>query len=388
MENNTTYINFASDSLWAALQQENEQAQANQRTENNRAAERERRDYHNERAKSHALTLESAKTESIKKSQAQSRVRDTKRLQEDHLLPSSDDGLDQLLSAQSNKLNKPKMPVPTNSFGAQTKGEREDNLSIIAILAQVLVLQAKTNSQVWKVLWKQSGEYMNMSLNMAQTQATATKFQAEQQSQATKAQADMSKQDGIVDLTFFGLSVGAGFLDPEAGGAKEADKPIEPGDEGQTMGRMDPQAAGSDALQDAVNDEMKNVGEQAEKSGATALKKLASWAKKGSNVLRDGMKYLRGGIQYAQLFQMAGGAIKGLTIDGPQLSKKAEHEQKAGQFGATAQIAQGYSEYSSQSFSRTEEVRQGSNQNLEYAMNVYKSASDAVTQAISSMFSR
>lgn len=392
MPNYSNAVNTTStDAMWAILQEQNEQSQQNQREENKRQVKREDHDYKSARASDQARTEESSKNEAINKSKAQGRVRQNSALKQDSILPSAPS--DDMTKNTRSLLQKPPMEKPSRTFGSgapatnsSSDDQDADNISVIALLARVLCLQAKSNTAVWQVLFKQSGEYQQMSLQMAQAQANSTQSQWEEQSQATKAQADMSKEDGKIDLSFFAFSCVAGALDPAAGeGAGEEESADE------TLGRDQTQAAERAAAgqsEQAAEQGASQAAQNAENSAASGLKKVGRGFLKASKGFLKIMGKLGGGIKYAQFFQMASQGIKGLWIDGPKLAEKAAHEGAAGVAAATAQVAQGYSEYNNQSFSRTEEIRQGAGQNVEYAMNVYKSASDSITQAVSAMYSR
>ncbi|MFN0064793.1 MAG: hypothetical protein ACKVOH_01000 [Chlamydiales bacterium] len=407
MTNNTSNTPDAiqSSMLWSEMHQAAEDAEQNVDNQNRRTAENENSQYHRTREENHARSLETAKKESIKKSTFQQAIRTTAfrqgQLVGDTVLPAVTDGMQGLFaSGKKSDIGKPPMPSPLGSFSnGQSSDDFNKNMSIVAIIAAVLILQAKSNSQVWQTLWKASGEMMDMTLNMAQVSADNTKNQWQAQANATRQQADQAKEDGIVNLCMFGASMVMGAFDPtpaeEPKGPGETlgkdglaePKPAEGrgGEEGAGTGSLEGDEAPTRAEADLTRDET-----QSQEGGARQT------AKQGKSALRRGTEFLQkkvmsrlsSGMKYAQGMSMASQAICGLAIDNPKLSAKAGYEQQAGQYQSAAEIAKGFGEYYNQSFSRTEEVRQGANQNLEYAMQVLKSASDAATQASNSLFSR
>lgn len=73
-------------------------------------------------------------------------------------------------------------------------------------------------------------------------------------------------------------------------------------------------------------------------------------------------------------------------VESQYQSKQAEKQQEEGQAQALNKESEQYAQFYGQSFSRSEDLRQGGQQNIDYAMNILKSAVDTITQTVTSMF--
>lgn len=136
---------------------------------------------------------------------------------------------------------KMELPVPA----ATNKGNNvwtDGDLSIVAVLNEVLVACAQAGSEFWKDMWSQATQNMMQALSLAKPIADAVQNQANAQADATQAEADMNKSDGMVNIgfsavsflmgmkeSFFGkeedpANFGTSKVDPEADASANADE--------------------------------------------------------------------------------------------------------------------------------------------------------------------
>lgn len=277
---------------------------------------------------------------------------------------------------------KPKLPGTTTSWNG-LQNQDEDEPSLIAIMGKVLALQAKTNSRFWSTLWKQASDSMMMEVKFAPIIGGAIEAQYTAESNATKAQASQSKEDGIVNLSMFGVSMAvAGFMeykDPTMDTSNSPD--IETQQEGtinnsETQNNMTQNETNMDKQ---INNENPKNRNRVERLFGKAKDKLSLGQKRLTGFLGKGM-------QASMSFSMASQGINGWFIDSKYQGQMAMYQGKQGQAAALSKEGEQYAQFYGQAFSRDEDLRQGSGQNIDFAMNTLKSAADSITQTVTSMF--
>lgn len=103
---------------------------------------------------------------------------------------------------------KPSLLFPTTSFSglnADDKGEEGHTISLIALIATVMSLQAKVNSNYWSTLWKQSAASMMASVQLAKPIGDAIRGAGNAQADATQQEAELANKNMMLCIIFSGL---------------------------------------------------------------------------------------------------------------------------------------------------------------------------------------
>lgn len=295
---------------------------------------------------------------------------------------------------------KPQLPQPQFNWNA-FQGIGGDQEGLIAIMGKVLALQAKTNSRFWSSLWKQASESMMIQVKMAPIMALAIKTAYQNQAAATKCQANQAFEDGMASMfSFLGAVVmgSIGEFNDENTPFKQGAGDVTMEDEGATQDVEDEEGTELDDLSAdnapsrTVDREMENADEIINKSGDETSfgdRAMKLWGK-AKPALGKTQKTVANLLyktqQSAALMTMFSQGITGLLVDSKYQSQKSTYEGLEGQAQALSKEVEQYAQYYGQDFSRTEDLRQGSSQNIDYAMNVLKGAADSITQSVTSMF--
>ncbi len=273
---------------------------------------------------------------------------------------------------------KPQLPYPGyNSSIFDGAGEQETGL--ISIIGAVLALQAKSNSNFWQTLWKQAGDSMQIQVDFAPIVGDAIKGQYLQQSKATMAQADQAFNDAFISLGMFALTaVTAGAM--EYSDALEDVGPTDDGTEFEMEEISQPKQEPTELDNDAAE-----VTNNSETNQSRLEKELGNFKGKAMPALKAAVSFMQRGLLVSQLTGMI--SQFGTGMNGSQYMKiQAAAQKLEGEKAAASQEGQMYSQFYSQDFSRMEELRQGSSQNIDNAMNILQQAANTITQTTTSMF--
>ncbi|MEZ5315268.1 MAG: hypothetical protein R3E91_03540 [Chlamydiales bacterium] len=302
------------------------------------------------------------------------------------------------------KSEKPKLPEPKEQFngfkGVEKGSEQGKTLGIIAIIGEVMALQAKANSNFWGTLWKQASESMMMEVKFAPIIGTAVKSAYDAQSQATMAQANQAKEDGMINFTMFGAMMIFGGISEIT---SETDVAADVNAEQETRAvNEDIQEASAEENpslieeensvenEEAQANERQNIDRAVNREESTFVSRIKKYGKSFKKIAGKAHKRLGSalgkGMQYAMGAKMASDGITGWFVDAKYQAQKAEKEQEEGQAQALSKMTEQYAQFYGQSFSRADTLTQGTQQNIDYAMNVLKSAADGITQTVNSMF--
>ena len=362
---------------FVAMQIADSQALDHEREDNKRQARREHHRYVSKRSLDHERCEKIAEGEASKKSKAVGQVRTTNALKDDSLLPSKEN--EAKIKQKSDELAKPKMPAPTRAFGS-SQGLDNDTPNVMAIIARVLIMIANVQVKGWKTFWQMGNQNINTSLQMSQAESQNTELQYQNQASATKTDATRSGKDGMMQIATFAMCGVAGAV---LGYSESEAEKAAPSDESVQLTSAGNDAASTSRVAAEGEEQLESTTQNSSKLNFDNVK---SGLSKASSQVQKFVGYWFGrGWQAAQMISPGMQGMQALTVDKPLLTKKAVFEGEMGKYAAAATLARGYSEYNNQIFNRTEDVRQGSSQNVDYAMNVYKSASDAMTQAVSAM---
>lgn len=285
----------------------------------------------------------------------------------------------------------PKLPASYMSWGS--KLQDSDQQSIVAIIGTVLALQAKSNSNFWSTLFKQSFSSMMAQVKMAPITAEAVKNQYNAQSQATQAQADQALWTGIINLGAFALTCGLGAYQEFSDGASDTDAAAQdltnsPAEEAAE----ETEGLANDETENASN-ETKQANEDADEVANNETNKGQGTAKKLLNAIKDGVK--KGGSRISQwlgrTIQVA--SMTSMLKEGivSTVTKKYQDEQafwqgQEGQAASLSKVSESYANYYGQNNQRQTQMWEGAQQNIDYAMNILKGVSDGITQSVVSMF--
>lgn len=280
------------------------------------------------------------------------------------IIPSPVGNAQELTIAAKKPLESPNQDSNPNNNGLGNN----DTPSIIAIIGQVLALQAKTNSNFWSTIWQQASKSMQMSVELAPIIGNAVKQNWNNQAAATEKEASIAKAEGISSIMAGVTAVVGGT----AASFKEEPPLQDVGATNTTKALGQPAAQGLTSQEQTLTQKA-----QAVKDGASGTA-LSGGQRALSIVDRT--------VKYAQTATAMSGAITQVTSTAPKKAAIAKDQRNVGAADSLSKVSEQYAQYYSQDFSRNEDLRQGTQQNIDYAMNLLKSASDSVTQVIVSMF--
>ncbi|MCC5832229.1 MAG: hypothetical protein JJU12_04210 [Chlamydiales bacterium] len=332
----------------------------------------------------------------------------------DQILPCAGESRMQILS-KGKAEGKPELAAPKGTFAGlkaddvDANGQSEDGktLGLIAIIGEVMALQAKTNSNFWSTLWKQSSESMQMEVEFAPIIGDAIKDTYNAMADATKTDADCEFANGWTNLsTFAGGAIAGGISEYKENSALE-DSDINTKNETDTDDALKNAPKSSISELDQEREvEMEEIVNQPEKQNernlvnererAKSIEK-PSWSKRpktffnvGGKKVQNRQKMIGGwwekSSKQIQTMSVLSQGVNSLTVQAPKKTQKAMYERQQGQAQALNKEAEQYAQFYGQSFSRSDTMAQGTQQNIDYAMNILKSAADTITQTVTSMF--
>lgn len=299
--------------------------------------------------------------------------------------------------------NKPTLQAPTTNFtGFSDQAQSGQTMGLIAIIGEVMAMQAKTNSNSWKTFFDQSFQSMMQSVKMAPVIGNAIKNSFDAQANSKLAQASMSETEAIISLSSFALTIGgtafAEFKEAKTAGDEIKNDGIAAKDEtvaatNDTVTRTTSDAEnnrsmsadaspGGTNMQNTTKEELLKAEEALGNKRTSRLKAIMENSKKAQTKLGT---FFRNASGIAQTMTMANQGA--LAINNSQgQTKQAYYSKEEGKAQAFSKQAESYQQFYNQSVSRTDALTQGSQQNVDYAMNILKSAADTITQTTTAMF--
>jgi hypothetical protein len=296
-----------------------------------------------------------------------------------------------------------------------------DDVSLVAILGSALAAQARSSATLYSSFFQQATQSMTASASLIDPTVAAVKTNWDEQANATRADASKSEGDGWINLGFGGLTFGMGLYGAwqEAGAPKAALNETEQAaaDAEKAAGKSSSATKAAGAAAKAAAPELEataasssQAATKAETAAASAAKSAAQKAvskettvlvksgeeasslektlKTGGERVKSVMQCLYTGFSKAAGsaagFQMLATGIAGVSIDSKQEGIKANAQSAAGTADAFSKEGEMYSQYYTQGFNRTEDLRQGAQQNVDLSVNILKSGADTITQAITS----
>lgn len=285
----------------------------------------------------------------------------------------------------------PKLPPSFMKWG--DKLQDSDQQSIVAIIGTVLALQAKSNSNFWSTLFKQSFSSMMAQVKMAPITAEAVKSQYNAQSQATQAQANQALWTGVINLGAFALTCGLGAYQEFSEGASETEAAAQDVPSSATKDvEEEVTESATEETQEAA-DQTKQANQDADEVANKEINKGQSTTKKLFQAVKDGAK--KGGNRISQwlgkttqVAQATSMLKEGMVAT---VTKKFQDDQafwqgQEGQAASLSKVSESYANYYGQNNQRQTQMWEGAQQNIDYAMNILKGVSDGITQTVVSMF--
>ncbi len=332
----------------------------------------------------------------------------------DVVLASESEGAAALFTVANKAAAKPQLPNPQSNWnGCQDLDDSQ--MSLIAIIGAVLCIQAKANSRFWSSQWKEATSCMMAQVKFAPLIGDAIKGAYTAQSNATLEQAAMSKTDGIINLCMFGGAVALSGFSEFTGSEEENPLNADKNDisfakqpnvaeeetsnlaneskalnqEDNVEGEGENQAKNANQSAGKVNEELaEKADKEAQEGGYFEGRADKDWQgfKRGMGIVgKRANKWMNEAFQKAQGMQLMSAGVTGLNDSKYQTNMAAYQKQEGGDKAIESE-GNSYQQFYSQAFSRAEDLRQSAGQNLEYALQILKSASDSITQVVSRMF--
>lgn len=313
---------------------------------------------------------------------AENRVIDLQQLEKDVIVP-ADLHRGQAQYKQSvGSSGKPQLPSPESEWNAFQDGDN-DQPGLIAIIGKVLALQAKTNSNFWSTMWKQASTSMMTQVKFAPIIGEAIVDQYNAQSAATDAQSSQAMFSGITNLSTFVITLGVAYKIPDAVDTPTNPEgpPVEAKTEGLTPSEPEP-----DTPEAALNQQTDEI---INKNKLTGSERFEAFTEEAGKVMTRGGawmgKYVPKFMQAVQGTAIMSQASTGFS-DSHYQGLQAAQQKIEGQAAAVSKESEQYAQFFGQDFSRDEDLRQGSGQNIDYAMNILQQAANTITQTVTSMF--
>lgn len=277
------------------------------------------------------------------------------------------------------------LQTPSQYLNSQLIGGDGDH-SLIAIIGLALTLQAKENSQFWSSMWQQATMSMNTAVGFAPQIYHNIVAKYTGQSDQLKAQADSSFYQGMVQVAAGATLIVLGGME----GYKVANEPSEPSaklvDETAegTGAAAENEANGLEGAAEDVENDM--VNEENQLSTTERLgRKLSGLKSVGGKKIGSILKVLDRVSRKSQMISIFT-EIPNKFIDNNYKGVESSALMASGQADANAQQMEQYAQYFNQNFNRSEDLRGGSQNNIDTAMQILKSISDTMTQTTQAMF--
>lgn len=331
---------------------------------------------------------------------------------------------------------KPQLPMTNDEIinVEEMSVKSAKGVNLIAIMANVMVLQAKSNEDFFSSLWQEASASMAMEAKLAPIVAKATLNAGLAQADATKAQASESLASGITNICLFGATMVAGgvmtAMEPGAGAADDAEKEgttqalkqtaeDSPDDTGGITGEISDgvdneggtnQEAIQDATQDATKQKAKagetitaatnktetetsNIAQEnldaveegrqngAQAAAKNAMDKVGKGAKEAGPIL----KTMQNCMQVGMTLSMLGQGITGIT-GFVYKSRQAAYEKEGAEWQAISKMGDVQIQIMGQAFGRAEGMSQQAQQNVNSALQILEGMVQTITQTVNSGF--
>ncbi len=269
------------------------------------------------------------------------------------------------------------LPTPLQSLMQSEKVLGTDEFSsIVSIIGAILLAQGKSNSEFWKILFANGTITMNAAVELAPLIAQAIITSFNEQANITDNEAKIAFYQGIGAATTGASTIGMGAFSAVKESKGLSDTP-ETEKIGANAGRDVPSTTGAGSALDDDNTQT-GVGNQ--------IKKAVSGAKgAGMSKMQLAYKIYMNAQNAAQMANLGNQLIQGFTT-WHYKNNIAEHQRNAGQADAQSKMYEQFVTWYVNAFQRSEELRQGSQNNIDLAMKIFDALSSMVSQTTQSMF--
>lgn len=249
------------------------------------------------------------------------------------------------------------------------QGGSDDDENLLALIGGILLLQAQSDSNTWRTMWKMATMSMQMQIELAPLAGKAIQTQFLAQSTATLVESQLSYANGqAIGFGAFGALGHTGYeKGSDAYKKYQAQKAVEYGNE-TNVNANSPSAL------------------PAEEKSPWDFGKAWDWvADKAPTVGKWAYETVDEGADKAH---EASGVTK-IMVDTTSAIGHAQQQSFQGMQGQAASISQSsqvFASFYGQNFSKMDELRQSAGQNLMSAMNLLQQATNTISQSAVSMF--
>lgn len=275
----------------------------------------------------------------------------------------------------------PRIPNPSSQSKIY-EGASEPEKNLIALIGIIMSIQAKKDSNFWSNLWKFSTLNMQMQTQLAPLAGGAILAQFNAQKEATLAKHAMSQSDGVIHFGSFGLGLVSTGVDEYQNGGKQS--PTDPASENEDETKLvDPDTLPIDAVSKSSADQVLNQKNESWQAQASKTWDHIKGKLAGAQQRING--FLNKAPQYTEQMGRASVGMIGLN-DAKYKCQEEAFNGIATEAASTSRAANTYSQFYDKNFNLLKDLREGSGQNLNYAMNLLLQASNSITHSAVSMF--
>jgi hypothetical protein len=282
-----------------------------------------------------------------------------------------------------------KIPRPTALVYA---GSEPEERNLLALVGEVMTLQAKRNSDFWSDLWKMASLNMEKQVELAPLASAATSLQYEAQSKATSAQQAQSSANGSAYLMGAGGALVKNIYDEYKQESGTNPSPSDPAVEHENeteRATQDEQARAQAALDPTQRTREEGLNEAADQSlqqgqplgmrtGVYAKGKTEAFFKKFRSWLKSSITKVEQAAGFARL-------VVGMN-DARGQNEQVTYKGLSDQAASTSRIIQAYAQGCGKGVGWMDDFKRGGGQNLSHAMNLLQQAANSLTHTLKAMF--
>lgn len=242
----------------------------------------------------------------------------------------------------------------------------DDGVSIISVLGQIAVLTVNSNCISRQILWDQTTETMQLAVHFAPIIAKCVQLSWEHQGEITQIEGDKEITSGRMMSIAGGIGLATGVMkyksEVEEAATKEADAALE---EAKEAGREEEFQAEQAAERAA----------ESSKSWGTKVKEFFTKGNGVKHIMKGAFKSLETSLGMIQ----GSAALSKWTVEGPADIQESQEKRTVGQYEAKSKEGDGFMAYWNSSTSRTQQTQTDTDRNVPETLQIYKSASDQIT---------
>lgn len=275
-------------------------------------------------------------------------------------------------------------PAPAQQNQTANNGNNlSDDPSLMAIINEVLILQAKESSLTWSIMYKQASMSMLQAVTFAPLIYNAVNQKYQNQANDLEVQAKSSKTQGMMQCFAAAGMVVMGAMEGFNLSNETPKKPIAQLED-ETAAAKTSASTETNNIESLTKDTTQQQEEKVSTTEAIKRKLQTAW---GGG--KDNLKFLLETMnRVAQKSQMTG-IISDLStklVDNHYKLQELPFIKLQGQYDAASQEMQQYAQYFTESFNRAEDFRSGSQNFIDSSMQMDKSMIDTITSTVQSEF--